>query len=176
MFDFQLFLNALVTPALLWGAGVAVLLSALVFAVSFLLCLPMALWLDAPQAPLRIFARSYTWMFRAAPLLLMLLLVWNGLPQVIPALIRSDWYSPFAAAFLAMSLVTVAYMAEIMRGALRSVGSGQKDAARALGLRPFLSFFSGNSSSGATRGSTCVDERIVKLGEADVACIHNLAT
>lgn len=169
-------LNALVTPALLWGAGVAVLLSALVFAVSFLLCLPMALWLDAPQAPLRIFARSYTWMFRAAPLLLMLLLVWNGLPQVIPALIRSDWYSPFAAAFLAMSLVTVAYMAEIMRGALRSVGSGQKDAARALGLRPFLSFFSGNSSSGATRGSTCVDERIVKLGEADVACIHNLAT
>lgn len=141
MFDVSLFLDALVTPALLRGAGVALMLSLVVFAVSFVLCLPLSLWLDAQARPPRVFARCYTWIFRAAPLLLILLLVWNGLPQIIPGLIRADWYSPFAAAFLAMTLVTVAYMAEIMRGALRAVGEGQKDAARALGFRPVMSFF-----------------------------------
>lgn len=140
MFDTELFLQALTTPALIRGAGVAVALSLVVFAVSFLLCLPMAVLLDAKRAPLRLLARGYTWIFRAAPLLLILLLVWNGLPQIIPALIRSDWYSPFVAAFLAMLLVTVAYMAEIMRGALRAVGPGQRDAASALGLRPLPAF------------------------------------
>lgn len=140
MFDGALFLDALASPALLRGAGVAVVLSLVVFAFSFVICLPLALWLDARRLPLRLFARTYTWIFRAAPLLLVLLLVWNGLPQVFPSLVRAAWYSPFVAAFLAMTLVTVAYLSEIMRGALRAVGQGQKDAAMALGFRPVMAF------------------------------------
>ena len=41
---------------------------------------------------------------------------------------------------IAMSLVTTAYMAELMRGALLAVGPGQTDAALALGLRPLPAF------------------------------------
>ena len=136
MFDLGLFLAALTTPALLWGAVVASVLSATVFAASFVPCLPLAVALDARRAPVRALVRTYTWVFRAAPLLVILLIAWNGLPQLLPALIDASWYTPFAAAALAMTLVTVAYMAEIMRGALRAVGPGQKDAGRALGLRP----------------------------------------
>lgn len=140
MFDAWLFLEALTTPALLWGAVVASALSLFVFAVSFVLCLPMAVALDARGTPTRALVRGYTWVFRAAPLLVILLIAWNGLPQLLPALIDAGWYTPFAAAALAMTLVTVAYMAEIMRGALRAVGPGQTDAARALGLRPVATF------------------------------------
>lgn len=140
MFDVALFLEALTTPAMLRGAFIALLLSVVVFAASFVLCLPIAVVLDDRRPALRWTAKSYTWLFRAAPLLVVLLLVWNGLPQLVPGLIDANWYTPFLAAFLAMTLVTVAYMAEIMRGALRSVGPGQKEAATALGLRPLQTF------------------------------------
>ena len=39
-----------------------------------------------------------------------------------------------------MSLVTIAYLSELMRGALLALGRGQSDAAAALGLTPFKAF------------------------------------
>lgn len=139
-FDPELFLKALATPALLKGAGVAMILSIVVQAVSFLACLPVAIALDSKKVPRRSVANVYVWLFRAAPLLLVLLIVWNGVPQLIPLLIKANWYTPFLAAIIAMSLVTTAYMAEVMRGALRAVGQGQTDAALALGFRPLTTF------------------------------------
>lgn len=141
MFDLDLFLNALTTPALLKGAGVALLLSSLVQVISFFMCLPVALALNSRNRGRNVVAKIYVWLFRAAPLLLVLLIVWNGVPQLIPALMKADWYSPFVAAFIAMTLVTIAYMAELMRGALTAIGPGQREAAAALGLRPVLAFF-----------------------------------
>ena len=139
-FDVALFLQALTTPALLQGAGVALILSIVVQVFSFLACLPVALALRSPKRGRKALASIYVWLFRAAPLLLVLLIVWNGLPQLLPGLLRADWYTPFAAAFVAMSLVTIAYMAELMRGALLAVGPGQADAAAALGLKPVPAF------------------------------------
>lgn len=140
MFNFSLFLDALLAPALIKGAGVALVLSCLVQVFSFFACLPLAVAISGTRRARRILAQTYVWLFRAAPLLLVLLIMWNGLPQVVPGLLRSNWFSPFVAAFFAMSLVTVAYMAELMRGALMAVGEGQKDAAAALGLRPLQAF------------------------------------
>jgi len=140
LFDGDLFLRALTTPALLRGAGVALVLSILVQIASFVACLPVALSLGASNPGRRALANVYVWVFRAAPLLLVLLIVWNGVPQLFPSLMRSSWFSPFFGAFLAMGFVTTAYMAEIMRGAFLAIDTGQSDAALALGLRPLKVF------------------------------------
>lgn len=47
---------------------------------------------------------------------------------------------PETVGMVAVALYTAAYMAEIVRGALHSVPAGQRDAARALGLRPAITF------------------------------------
>jgi polar amino acid transport system permease protein len=140
MFELSLFLDAMLAPALIKGAGVALILSGLVQVLSFFACLPLAVAISGTRRAPRILSQIYVWLFRAVPLLLVLLIVWNGLPQLVPGLLRANWFSPFVAAFFAMALVTVAYMAELMRGALLAVGDGQKDAAAALGLRPVQAF------------------------------------
>jgi His/Glu/Gln/Arg/opine family amino acid ABC transporter permease subunit len=140
-FDLALFLSALQSTTMLKGAGVAILLSAVVQLVSFLLCLPVALALNSPKRGRNLAAQIYVWLFRASPLILVLLIVWNGAPQLIPALLKANWYTPFVAAAISFTLVTAAYMAEVMRGALRAIGPGQMDAAKALGLTNAQAFF-----------------------------------
>lgn len=139
-FDPGLFLAALTATAMIKGAAVALLLSVLVFFLSFFGCLPLALCLNSEKRGRNAAAQVYVWIFRAAPLILVLLLVWNGAPQVIPALLKVSWFNPFVAAAISFTLVTVAYMAEIMKGALRAIGTGQGEAASALGLTRLQTF------------------------------------
>lgn len=139
-FELDLFLSAMATPAMMRGAALALVLSLIVFALSFVVCLPVALCLNSDKRGPNIAAQLYVWIFRAAPLILVLLIVWNGTPQVVPALLKASWFNPFVAAGMAFTLVTVAYMAEIMKGALRSIGRGQGEAAQALGLSRFQTF------------------------------------
>lgn len=139
-FDVQVFYQALFSPALMQGAMVTIALSLLVQFVSLLLAIPAAAGLMSPSRPLRYSLNLYLWLFRGAPMLLVLLLVWNGFPQLFPIL-RSDWFSPFLAAALAMTLVEVAYNAEIVRASLLSIQKGQAEAAAALGLHRGQTFF-----------------------------------
>ena len=62
-----------------------------------------------------------------------MLFVWNGLPQLWSTF-TSDWYKPFLAAFIALTLNEAAYMSEIIRAGLLSVDPGQELAGRALGM------------------------------------------
>lgn len=139
-FSFELFIEAMLTPAMIRGAGIALVLTVLVFVISFFGCLPMALWLKSKKRTRNIPAKIYVWVFRAAPVILILLFVWNGSPQLFPALLKSDWFTPFVAATISLVLITIAYMAEIMRAALGSVAPGQAEAAQALGLGRFKTF------------------------------------
>jgi ABC-type amino acid transport system permease subunit len=75
----------------------------------------------------------YSWIFRATPTLLQLLFIWNGLPQIWSTF-ANDWFKPFLAAFIALSLNEAAYMSEIIRAGLLSVDPGQELAGRALGM------------------------------------------
>ncbi|OXC74455.1 polar amino acid ABC transporter, inner membrane subunit [Caballeronia sordidicola] len=85
-------------------------------------------------------AQCYVWVFRAAPVILVLLIVWNGTPQLFPSLLKANWFNPFVAAGISFSLASIAYMAEIMRGSVRAVSQGQGHAAAALGLNRFQVF------------------------------------
>ena len=60
--------------------------------------------------------------------------IWYALPQLWPVFAGS-WFTPFVAAWVALSLNEAAYMAEIIRSGLLSVEPGQELAARALGMR-----------------------------------------
>ncbi len=135
IFDPQIFLEQLFSPAYLWGAllsvGVAITSLLIATVIGFFVALGRTSNKLALQAP----ANVYTWFFRALPALLVLLIMWNALPQLIPAL-KSDWYTPFIAASVGLGLVEAAFMAEIIRSALLSVDEGQGQAARALGMKP----------------------------------------
>lgn len=134
-FDPQIFFQQLLSPAYLVGAllsiGVAFVSLVIATVIGFLVALGRTGTSKAGRIP----AGVYVWFFRAIPALLVLLIMWNALPQLIPAL-RSDWYSPFVAASIGLGLVEAAFMAEIIRSALLSVDDGQALAGRALGIKP----------------------------------------
>lgn len=80
-------------------------------------------------------ARAYVWFFRGSPLLVQVLLLFDGLPRVFPNLpLLPDW----ACVVVAFSLNEGAYMSEIVRAGISSVDVGQMEASKALGMRYWL--------------------------------------
>jgi His/Glu/Gln/Arg/opine family amino acid ABC transporter permease subunit len=139
MFDFNLFVTALFGWPLAKGALVTLALSLSVMALSLVIATGFGLGAGSPRKPLRWLITAYVWLFRGAPALLVLLFVWNGLPQ-ISDIFRASWFTPFAAAFLALTLIQVAYLTEILRSAFAAVGQGQREGAAALGLHRWQIF------------------------------------
>jgi polar amino acid transport system permease protein len=102
------------------------------------------------QSPIKVLASAawlYTWFFRGTPLLVQIIF-WYNLAILFPTLelgvpftgitiwsgTTNSLITPFVAASLALSLNEGAYMAEIVRGGLKSVDQGQEEAATALGM------------------------------------------
>jgi len=73
--------------------------------------------------------------FRGVPAVVLLFLFYYGL---------SDIYniSSFTAATLALGFRTAAYQSQIFKGAIQTVGSGQMEAARAIGMSKFQAIWS----------------------------------
>ncbi|MGK9051694.1 amino acid ABC transporter permease [Neorhizobium sp. CSC1952] len=86
--------------------------------------------LYAPK-PVRYLMVLYIDIFRAAPMLVVLIMIYYALPFV--GIRLSSWTS----AGLAFSIVMAAYSAEVFRSGIESIPKGQFEAASALGL-PFL--------------------------------------
>jgi polar amino acid transport system permease protein len=73
----------------------------------------------------------YIWFFRGTPLLMQLYFIYYAFPLLFnPPLQYSSW----VAAYVAFSLNSAAYLAEIIRAAIQSIDKGQMEAARALGM------------------------------------------
>ena len=108
-------------------------------AVSLVFGMGLGSLAGSPRPVVRWLVTLYVWLFRGAPALLVLLFVWNGLPQ-ISEIFRAGWFTPFVAAFLALSLIQIAYLAEILRSAFAAVGHGQQEGAAALGMHRWQIF------------------------------------
>ncbi|WP_369902700.1 amino acid ABC transporter permease [Bacillus manliponensis] len=78
---------------------------------------------------LNVLADFYTSIFRGTPLVLQLIMIYYGVPQLIGYEIQ-----PFVAAVLAFSLNSGAYMSEVIRAGIQAVDKGQTEAAMALGI------------------------------------------
>lgn len=140
MFDFSLFVTALFGWPLAKGAMLTLMLSILVMAMSLVIGSFFGLAAGSNKKLPRWSIASYVWVFRGAPALLILLFIWNGLPQ-LSQIFRAAWFSPFVAAFIALTLIEVAYLTEILRSAFAAVGRGQREGAEALGFHRWQIFF-----------------------------------
>ncbi|WP_175653077.1 amino acid ABC transporter permease [Pseudomonas sp. Marseille-P9899] len=80
-------------------------------------------------------ASFYTSFFRGTPLLIQIMLLYLGLPQIglVPGAIT--------AGIIALSLNYGAYLSEIFRAGILGVAQGQRQAALALGMRPATIFW-----------------------------------
>lgn len=93
---------------------------------------------------IRFVAIAYVWAFRGTPVLVQLLL-WYNLALIFPTLqipfmgsvSTNAVMTPFVAALIGLGINEGAYMSEIFRGGILSVGAGQREAAKALGMKPF---------------------------------------
>ena len=114
--------------ALLVGAAMTATVSAVCIAAGMLLGLWLAFALISRNRPLRRVAAAYRSFWRGTPILVQLLIVFYLLPAIgldVP---------PVAAAIIALTMNTAAFQAEIFRGGLLSIPSGQVEAARMLGI------------------------------------------
>lgn len=115
-------------PLLLSGLWTTLLLGAVSILLGLLLGLVLVMVRLYAARPLRVLAVAYIALFRALPLLVLLVLIYYALPFLGVRL------SSFAAATAALSLVSGAYTAEIFRAGIEAVPRGQFEAAEALGL------------------------------------------
>jgi His/Glu/Gln/Arg/opine family amino acid ABC transporter permease subunit len=74
-------------------------------------------------------ARLYTWAIRGTPLLVQILIIYAGLPQI------GINMNAFVSGVLALGIDAGAYIAEIVRAGILSIDPGQMEAAESLGMR-----------------------------------------
>jgi His/Glu/Gln/Arg/opine family amino acid ABC transporter permease subunit len=132
-FDGHLFWTALTSGPYWRGALTAFELTVVALATAIVIGFFAALGALSDRRRFRTVAWIYNWVFRATPTLLQLYFIWYALPQIW-GVFAGHWFTPFAAAWLALSLNEGAYMSEIIRAGLLSVDPGQELAGRALGM------------------------------------------
>lgn len=135
MFSIDTFITGL--PLLARGTIETLILFALSLIGGALIALPVALARNSRAAPARWFGYGFIFVFRGAPLLVLLYLIYYGLPQFAFLRQSSLWFllrEPYVCAVLALSLNSAGYVAEILAGALRAVPRGEIEAGLVAGL------------------------------------------
>lgn len=88
---------------------------------------------------------AYIFFFRGTPLLVQIFLIYFGLGQFDVIKNSFLWEpvlsQPYWCAIIAFTLNTTAYIAEIIRGAIQAVPSGELEAADALGMSPIQKLY-----------------------------------
>jgi polar amino acid transport system permease protein len=129
---------------------VAFLQNLLVFAVAAFLALlwglGLALLRQLPSrklAPIRFVTIAYIDIFRAVPILIIILMISGGVPFLtfLPQVVRiPHWFGrpdPFWYGVAALVIVYGAFTAEVYRAGIEAVPKGQMEAARSLGMSHF---------------------------------------
>lgn len=131
MFRWDIFGQFLFSGFFLQAAWVTLWISVVAQTLGVIIGLFLAL-MRMSRFPLLVWpARAYVWFFRGSPLLVQVLVLWVGLPKLVPGLLLSAE----ACVLVAFSLNEGAYMSEIIRAGISSVDTGQMEAAKSLGMR-----------------------------------------
>jgi polar amino acid transport system permease protein len=116
------------SDALLKGLEVTLELGFSFFALGFVLAILIALGIVYGPKYMSSAFSGFSWIFRSLPAIILLFIFYYG-PSKIGVNI-----SPFWAAMLALGLRHAGYQTHYFRGAIQSIGTGQLEAARSLGL------------------------------------------
>jgi len=132
--DWSQFSKYLTAETILRGVVNTILISFLSMVLGLVLGTVFAIMRLSKNVVLSTVAWFYVWLFRGTPLLLQLLL-WYNLALIFPTIGPFETVTimtPLVAALLGLGIKEGAYLAEIIRGGIVSVDSGQEEAGRAL--------------------------------------------
>ncbi len=119
-----------------WGGLLLTFVLAITTIVfSFPLGVLLAVGRRSPLPAISIFSTIYIETFRGVPLVTVLFMFLIMLPLFLPG---SESTDNIIRAIVGFTLFTAAYIAENVRGGLQSIPKGQYEAAKAVGLNPFL--------------------------------------
>lgn len=131
-FNFTAFAGYLTNEFLLIGAGVTLAMTLATAIGGMVLAMVIAFMRMSGNLALTQFAKFYIWLFRGTPLLIQLVIIYSGMPQLGLRL------GVVASALIALVLNEAAYMSEIVRSGFMGVAASQREAADSLGLPRWL--------------------------------------
>jgi polar amino acid transport system permease protein len=117
----------------LWGGLLLSLeLAVISIAIGTVIGLVLAVWYVSAGRVVRAIIAAYVEFIRNVPLILLVYLVFYGLPTVVDLA-----YSAPTSFVLTLSVYSGAYLVEVFRSGLEAVPRGQLDAGKAIGLTPW---------------------------------------
>ena len=117
----------------LWqGLVLSLELAIISIAIGAVIGLVLAIWYVSAGRTARTVIAAYVEFIRNVPLILLVYLVFYGLPTVVDIA-----YSPTVSFIITLSLYAGAYLVEVFRSGLQAVSRGQLDAGKAIGLTPW---------------------------------------
>ncbi len=126
-FDWQAAFDSI--PYLLKGVPYTLMISFGGLAIGFLIGILFGLMRISPTAWLRWPAVAYIEIFRGTPVLVQVLFIFYGLPQLLGMPIDA-----LTAGIAAIAVNSGAYISEVVRGGVQSIERGQREAGVSLGL------------------------------------------
>ena len=116
-----------------WGGLLLSLeLAVISIAIGVVIGLVLAVWYVSAGRVVRAIIAAYVEFIRNVPLILLVYLVFYGLPTVVDLA-----YSAPTSFVLTLSVYSGAYLVEVFRSGLEAVPRGQLDAGKAIGLTPW---------------------------------------
>jgi polar amino acid transport system permease protein len=128
IWDWSAFFHYLHSPYLLTGAAVSLGLSIAAMLIGLVFGCCAAMMRMSERRWVRLPASGYVWLFRGTPVLVQLIIIYTGLPQLGIKL------GVLASALIGLGVNEGAYLAEIIRSGILAVPKGQFEAARAIGM------------------------------------------
>jgi polar amino acid transport system permease protein len=126
------------------GIKVTLQLSVVSIALSFILGLLIAVMRMSHIRPVLWFSHAYLEFFRNTPLLVQIFFWYFGSYKILPAAVN-EWMNTlnfeFAAAVIALTVYTSAFIAEDIRSGVRSIPKEQMEAARSSGFSYLKSMY-----------------------------------
>ena len=136
-FDWAIVTSGQYFEWLVSGVKVTIELSVVSIALSFILGLFIAVMRMSTIKPILWFSHAYLEFFRNTPLLVQIFFWYFGSYQILPQ-VANDWLNTvnfeFAAAVIALTIYTSAFIAEDIRSGVRSIPKEQMEAARSSGF------------------------------------------
>ncbi len=136
-FDWSVVTSGKYFDWLVSGVVVTIKLSTVSIALAFLLGLIIAVMRMSHVRPIRWFALAYLEFFRNTPLLVQIFFWYFGSYKILPPVVN-DWLNStsfeFAAAVIALTIYTSAFIAEDIRSGVLSIPKEQMEAARSSGF------------------------------------------
>ena len=143
-FDWAIITSGQYFEWILSGVKVTLQLSVVSVALSFILGLLIAVMRMSNVKPVLWFSHAYLEFFRNTPLLVQIFFWYFGSYKILPMVVN-DWLNSmnfeFAAAVIALTIYTSAFIAEDIRSGVRSIPKEQMEAARSSGFSYLRSMY-----------------------------------